>query len=111
MYDIPPLVMDKIKSTARRTKAPIFAEVPLLFECNYQSNFDGIMVIMRDKNNRIESVKARSKLSEEEIIARIEKQVDYEKMNLTDYKVIQNKKDIKHFEKKILQTAKELISK
>ena len=66
---------------------------------------------MRDKKNRIESVKARSKLSEEEIIARIEKQVDYEKMNLTDYKVIQNKKDIKHFEKKILQTAKELISK
>lgn len=76
-----------------------FMEVPLLFEGNFQKEFDKIIVVMRDKSARIESVKKRSNLSESEIIERINAQIDYETLDKTNYLVINND-----------QTEKELSS-
>lgn len=81
-----------------------FLEVPLLFECGYQDLFDEVIVIKRDLQQRIESVKTRSKLTEEEIKERIANQFDYEQ-DLTKYKVVENDGD---FAKKIADVLKEI---
>lgn len=65
-------------------------EVPLLFETKAEKYFDRVIVIKRDLKDRIESVKKRSDLSEEEITARIKAQFDYEKKDLSRYIVLEN---------------------
>lgn len=66
-----------------------FAEVPLLFESGRESDFDEVFVVVREKSARIASIKARSGLSETEILARMAKQYDYS--SLPEFcKVIEN---------------------
>ncbi len=54
----------------------VFAEVPLLFEGNYEKNFDKIIYIYRDKQARISNVMARDGLSQIEVEKRISTQFD-----------------------------------
>ena len=68
----------------------VIVEVPLLFENNLAGKFDKVLVITRDKNARIESVKKRSGLSEEETLKRINAQTDYETFDLSPFTVIKN---------------------
>lgn len=104
---VTPLVLDKILSEHKKNKGHIFAEVPLLFECSYQKYFDGVIVLLRDQKDRIESVKRRS-LSEEQILLRIKSQVDYDKMDLSPYTVIINKGDAE-FEKELLKSIENML--
>ncbi len=106
---ITPLVLEEILKKAKNTTKPLFVEVPLLFECKYQDYFDGVIVVMRDKKERIESVKLRSNLTEEQILARIKTQVDYDALDKTPYTVINNDGDILALKEKVLTVAKELI--
>ena len=106
---ITPIVLDKILKKAKRTNKPLFVEVPLLFECDYQDYFDNVLVVMRDKNARIESVKTRSNLTEQEILSRMKNQVDYDKKDLSSYIVIKNDSDIITLKNTVLKIAKELI--
>lgn len=75
---------------AKKIKGTVIVEVPLLFENGFQKYFDKIIVITRDKAARIESVKSRSALTEEEITARINRQIDYDGFDFTPYTVIKN---------------------
>ena len=68
----------------------VIVEVPLLLENDLQNAFDEIIVIARDKTARIESVKTRSALSDEEVSARLAAQVDYDALDLSAYTVIKN---------------------
>ena len=77
-------------SRAKKLKGTVIVEVPLLFENNLAKHFDKIIVITRDKKERIESIKARSNLTEKEIISRINKQIDYDSFDFTPYVVIKN---------------------
>lgn len=52
-----------------------FAEVPLLFEGGFEDLFDGAILVMRPEQVRIEAVKQRDGLSEEEVRARIAAQI------------------------------------
>lgn len=105
---ITPLVLEEVLKKASRKKGLVFVEVPLLFECGYQDRFDGVIVITRDIDARIESVKARSNLTEEQILARINAQIDYSKLDLSNYKVIFNNGDITHLKNSILDCIKSL---
>ena len=105
---ITPLALDEVLKRANRKKGLIFVEVPLLFECGYQDKFDGVIVIKRALDARIESVKARSNLSKEQILARINAQVDYSKLDLTNYKVITNDGDKNHLQNSVLEYVKSL---
>ncbi|MBO7345680.1 MAG: dephospho-CoA kinase, partial [Clostridia bacterium] len=91
---VTPLVFNEIFKVAKKVNGVLFAEVPLLFECNYQNAFDGVVVIAREKSARIEAVKARSKLTEQEILARMENQIDYEKQDFSNFVVIENNGDV-----------------
>ncbi len=105
---ITPLVMEEVNKRSSKLKGTVFVEVPLLFERNYQSCFDAVIVITRPLTERIESVKNRSKLSEEQIVARINNQVDYESIDLTPYFVIENNGSKEDFSAKVLSVAKNI---
>ena len=63
----------------------VFAEVPVLFENGYEEDFDEILVVLREKNERIKSLKKRDFSSVEEIKNKMDSQFDYEH-NLPDIK-------------------------
>ena len=92
---------------AKKMKGKVIVEVPLLFENDLQGYFDKIIIITRDKEKRIASVKARSNLSEEEIISRMNAQVDYDKLDLSAFTVIKNDGNISDLAAAIIKAVKE----
>lgn len=84
-----PLVMEE---TFRRLSLEDvgFAEVPLLFESGYGDKFDKIIVVLRNRDERINSVMARSGLSRAEVKARVSRQIPYDKTDFTGYVTIVN---------------------
>lgn len=105
---VTPLVMQEINRLTKNKKGLCFIEVPLLFECNYQDNFDDVWVITRPLKNRIESVMLRSNLTKEQILERIGKQIDYDKIDLSPYTVIENNYDIEKLKQTIINKIKSL---
>lgn len=98
-----PLVIKQIFSIANQQKnGLIFAEVPLLFERSYQDLFDGVIVVKRELNARIESVIKRSNLTREQVLERISAQVDYDNIDLKNYTIISNDFDEQDLKQKIL---------
>jgi dephospho-CoA kinase len=98
------LVFTTALKKAKKNRAVTFIEVPLLFEMKKQDFFDGVLIVKRDKNLRIESVKMRSKLSQEEIEKRINRQVDYDSLDTTKYIVISNDSDVNNLKEKVKNT-------
>ncbi len=103
-----PLVMqalfERMESCAG---ALVFAEVPLLFEGGYQNQFDNVIVVLREKMDRISSVVRRDGLLPQEVADRMSAQLDYtskeaEKLFL-DSKILllENNQTEKDFYKKI----------
>ena len=105
---ITPLVLKEILYRTKDATGKIFVEVPLLFECGYQGYFDKVLVVTRDKVKRIESVKTRSNLTEQEIIARMKDQVDYDALDLSPFITINNDGDFSSLKEKVLSFAKSL---
>lgn len=67
-----------------------FLEVPLLFESGLERLFDGVIVVLRNIDDRINSVIKRDNLNREQVLKRINKQFDYENFDFTKYYVIHN---------------------
>jgi len=101
-----PMILREVKSRARGVT---FVEVPLLFECGLEREFDGVIVVLRDDKDRIESVKKRSALTEEEITARMNNQTDYKALDLKDYVVIYNDEDISDLEIRTVAAVKKIL--
>ncbi len=73
-----PMIMGRLFSAMEKSESKfVFAEVPLLFEGNYEKDFDEVIVITRDLEERIHAVKKRDGLDEQEIKDRIAAQFDY----------------------------------
>ncbi len=92
-----PLIMERL---LRRMQGVSFAEVPLLYEGGFESLFDGVLVVVRDKAARISSVMARDSLSEAEILARIRNQIDESDLKDKDCVFIVNDGNIADLKKK-----------
>ena len=74
-----PLIMSNLLSLMdAQNEKVVFAEVPLLFEGNFESLFDEIIVVMRTREERISSIVLRDKITCEEASARIAAQFDYD---------------------------------
>jgi dephospho-CoA kinase len=59
-----PMIMQTLYAQMAKCESTlIFAEVPLLFEGNFEKDFDNILYIYRSKEKRIESIIARDGLS------------------------------------------------
>ncbi len=105
---ITPLVLEEIIKRAKKFEGTVFVEVPILFEKGYQSAFNNVIIVKRDKNKRIESVKVRSNLTEKEVIDRINNQFDYENSDLSPFITVINDNDESALKEKLLQIAKSL---
>lgn len=105
---ITPLVIKKIKEKAKKINDIVFVEVPILFECGYQNDFDAVIVIYRPLNERIESVKTRSNLTENEVKDRIKNQFDYENNDLSSYILLTNDGDKEQLKASLLSIIKNL---
>lgn len=104
----PLILKELLKKASRCGKKVAFIEVPLLFESGYEAYFDGVIIISRDIKERIDSVKIRSKMTEEEIIARMNNQADYENMDMSTYTVIKNEGNLVAFKKEVLAVAESM---
>ena len=104
---ITPMVMAEI---IKRTTGDelCFVEVPLLFECGFEDFFDGVFVITRPLNQRIQSVMSRSSLTKEQVLARINNQFDYESADLTPFIIIENGGSTEELKQKILSIINSL---
>ena len=87
-----------------------FIEVPLLFEGGYERLFDGVIVVLRDLNERISSVVERNKIRAEEALLRIKRQINYENLDFTKYYVIHNSSNLAHLKQKTLEIVNILIN-
>ncbi len=83
-------VYEETLKIAKKQKGTVFVEVPLLFECEKQGDFDRVIVVLRDKNVRAESVEKRSGLKKSEIAARMARQIDYDNTDFSMYRVLIN---------------------
>lgn len=73
-----PLIMEKLLRKMDSCERICFAEVPLLFEGGYESLFDEIVVVIRDKAQRIAAVVQRDGVDELSVVKRMENQFDYD---------------------------------
>lgn len=90
-----------------------FLEVPLLFENGLENYFDGVIVVLRDKEDRICSVMERDKTDREHVLLRINKQFDYDNFDFAKYYVIYNYGNLTDLELKtvlILQKINSIIN-
>lgn len=103
-----PLIMERLYG--HMEKYPVaFAEVPLLFEEGRQDDFDGVIVVMRKKAERISSVIDRDNTTAEKIENRIKNQINYEKIDLSAHTVIYNDGDLPSLKQKVLQAIEKII--
>ncbi len=77
-----PLIMKTLfEKMNEQSSKFVFAEVPLLFEENYESQFDDVIVIKREKEKRILATQQRDKAKRGDIKKRIDSQFDYDSTN------------------------------
>ncbi|MBR2871205.1 MAG: dephospho-CoA kinase [Clostridia bacterium] len=101
-----PIILKETLKKAKKLDGQVFVEVPLLFECNAQNEFDKVFVVKRNLEDRIQSVMERSKLSRKQVLERIQSQFDYDNADLSSYQIIQNDGNTAE----LVQKIKEFIS-
>ena len=103
------VMLEKSKKAALNSGGLVFNEVPLLFEGGFESLYDGVIVVVRDKEVRIAAALARDKTDEKRVLARINNQIDYEKKDLTAYTLIENDGDLSSLSKKVRKAVEKFI--
>ena len=73
-----PRISERLRREMEGTEKTCFAEVPLLFESGMTKQFDGAIVVLRNKEERIRAVVARDGLTAEQAKARMKQQFDYD---------------------------------
>ncbi len=105
-------IQNKINALSKKTDVKcIVVLVPLLIEANMMDDFDKVLLVVADKNIRIDRVKQRSGLTEKEIKARIHAQMpDQEKKRFAHF-VVNNNGTLKETEKQIELIYNNVIQK
>ena len=89
--------------------APLFFEIPLLFESGLDKSFDKIIVVKRPLSDRITSVRERSGLSGDEILSRIQNQIDYDKTDFNEHTLIINNSDVSDLKVKVKNALDKIL--
>lgn len=103
-------VFEKIFRQAEGIEGICFYEVPVLFEEGNEKLFDNVIVILRDKEKRINSVKLRDNFNDNQILKRLESQIDYDNFNFAKYYVIHNNNNFEHLRLKTHEVLRLLSS-
>lgn len=86
---------------------PVFYEVPLLFEGDYQNLFDDVWVVVRDKKVRIAAAALRDGKKPEQIEQRVKNQIDYDKTDLSAHTLIANDENDEQLEIRVKRVLSE----
>ncbi|MBE5752646.1 MAG: dephospho-CoA kinase [Clostridiales bacterium] len=110
-----PLVFKILNEKISENTGLIFTEVPLLFESESENQFDFVIIIYRNIDDRISSVLQRDNLTKEQIFQRIENQFDYEKKliklkNNKKYFIVENNGDIRNLSNKINDIISKILN-
>ncbi len=112
-------ILDLIEETRELGKyAIIVVDAALIYELNLEHMFDAVVVVASGMQDRIQRIKLRDKLTEPEIVDRINKQLPIEeKAKWADF-IIQNNRDLKTLEnrargvyQRLLKLAEKKIKK
>lgn len=87
-----------------------FLEVPLLFENGFEKLFDGVIVVLRAEEERINAIVARDKISKNKAVLRLKSQLNYKNLSFADYYVTHNDYNL-DFLKECVDTTLFLIEK
>ncbi len=105
-----PRIMDEIFRRSEGVEPLFFAEVPLLFERGYETEFDNVFVVRRQLDLRLSGTAKRDGKTEAEIRKVIDNQFDYEG-NKSGYKsiIIENNGTIHELETEVSEAVKRLL--
>ncbi len=106
-----PAIMSALIKAMNAAGATSFAEVPLLFEGGFQNLFDGVIVVMRDREQRVRSLCTRSGLSREQALSRMKNQFDYENSTLNGHTLIYNDGSVEELARKVRTVLSEIVGK
>ena len=94
------IMREKILECKKENKI-IFVEIQLLFEVQWEKEFDYILLVSAEKDTQIKRILSRDKRSKEEALSIINSQMPLdEKKKISDY-VIENDGNIQDLERKI----------
>ena len=94
------IMREKILECKKENKI-IFVEIQLLFEVQWEKEFDYILLVSAEKDTQVKRILARDKRSKEEALSIINSQMSLdEKKKRSDY-VIENDGNIQDLEKKV----------
>ncbi len=85
-----------------------FCEVPLLFEGGYEKLFDEILIVMRERQDRIDAIAVRNYLSKQEAERRVNSQFDYSDLPRDKYYLIYNNSNLTELGAAVLKVIDEL---
>lgn len=104
------LVYDEIDKLVEKNidRPLLFFEIPLLFESKREKDFDAVLVVMRDKNERIDAVKCRSGLTREQALSRMNNQIDYDNFDFSKHTLIYNDGDLTSLKQKVCDVVKKI---
>ena len=105
-----PAIMEEVFKRSEGLKIS-FTEVPLLFENGLEEYFDGVIVVLRDLEERIAAVSTRDKIDRGSVILRIKSQFNYENDNFAKYYVIHNISNLSNLEQKTAEILKKIKAK
>lgn len=102
-----PLIMNELNRQMNSCKGLVFAEVPLLFEGGYENLFHKIIVVCREKEQRILSVMQRDHSEREAVLSRISRQYDYSQPIPGSVIFLNNDSTISELENKVVDLLNE----
>lgn len=103
-----PRISERLQRDMDGAKKTCFAEVPLLFESGMTKQFDGAIVVLRNKEERIRAVVTRDGLTVERAEARMKQQFDYNGPLPDGCLVIENNGDEAALREKVDEALKAL---
>ena len=105
-----PAIMEEVFNRSKAYEVS-FTEVPLLFEGGFEGDFDGVIVVLRDIDERISAVSQRDKIDAKSVNLRIKSQFNYENSNFTKYYVIHNEGNLDNLEQKTAEILEKIKAK
>ena len=84
----------------------VVLDVPLLIECGWQEKVDEVWLVAISEEEQIKRAIARSKITEEEVRARIKAQMPLEEKKKHATVILDNSKSLKDLEEQILKALK-----
>lgn len=103
-----PKIMQNLFENSKKYDGIVFHEVPLLFEEGYEGRYDGVIVVIRNLSDRINSVVKRDGLTKEQVVQRIKNQYNYENIDKFKHTVIENDGVKENLERKVMAVISEI---